>query len=342
MKATMLLSLAILVPPDTAGTAATLSNPITYYGMCDASAAVSVGTNFFLVANDEDNVLRVYRREPGGLPAFTFDMTAFLRIGRKSPETDIEASATLGDRIYWITSHGQNAKGKNAPNRERFFATTCTVQGDIVKLTPVGRPYASLLVDLARAPQLAQFRLATAAKRAPKSPGALNIEGLTATPEGHLLIGFRNPIPGGKALLVPLLNPGELIEGRFAKLGDPLLLDLGGLGIRSMGYDGGKFLIIAGPFGNEGESRAYEWDGKSTTPRLLPDLRFPGSNPEGLAFSRPEGKPEFFVLSDDGTLKIDGVDCKKVKDPNRRHFRGYSLSLELRPVPTDAGRPNPP
>ena len=328
MKAAILFWLAGLLLAGSAGRAATLSAPITYHGMCDASAAVSLGTNLFIVANDEDNVLRVYRRGPGGLPAFTFDLTSFLRIGRKSPETDIEGCATLGGRIYWITSHGENAKGKNAPNRERFFATTCTVQGETATLTPVGKPYASLLVDLARAPQLAQFRLATAAKRAPKSPGALNIEGLTATPQGHLLIGFRNPIPAGKALVVPLLNPGELIEGRNAKLGSPLLLDLGGFGIRSMGYDGGRFLIIAGPFDNEGQSRAYEWDGKSPTPRLLPDIRFPGANPEGLAFSSPDGRNEFFILSDDGTLKIDGVDCKKVKDPNRRQFRGYSLNLE--------------
>ena len=325
MKATILCSIAGTFLSAVVSTAATLSNPITYRGMCDASAAVGLGANLFIVANDEDNVLRVFRREPGGLPAFTFDLTSFLRIGRKSPETDLEASATIGDRIYWITSHGQNAKGKNAPSRERFFATTCTVQGDAVKLTPVGKPYAGLLLDLARAPQLTRFRLATAANLAPKSPGALNIEGLAATPEGHLLIGFRNPIPGGKALLVPLLNPGELIGGRSAQLGSPLLLDLGGLGIRSMGYDGGKYLIIAGPFDNEGESRAYEWDGKSAAPRLLPDIRFPGANPEGLAFSKPDGKAEFFVLSDDGTLKIDGVDCKKVKDPNRRQFRGYSL-----------------
>src|SRR5262245_39186375 len=103
MKAALLLLIAGLFLPAVASPAATLSNPITYHGMCDASAAVSLGTNLFIVANDEDNVLRVYRREPGGLPAFTFDLTSFLRIGRKSPETDIEASATLGDRIYWIT-----------------------------------------------------------------------------------------------------------------------------------------------------------------------------------------------------------------------------------------------
>jgi hypothetical protein len=34
-------------------------------------------------------------------------------------------------------------------------------------------------------------------------PGGLNIEGLAATPDGQLLIGFRNPLSEGKALLLP-------------------------------------------------------------------------------------------------------------------------------------------
>src|SRR5262245_32245849 len=120
--------------------AASLSAPTTYRGMCDASAAVSLNTDLFVVANDEDNILRVYHRQPGGMPSAAFDLTSFLRIGKKSPEADIEGSATIGDRVYWITSHGRNAKGKNAPNRERFFATTFTVTNGTVKLTPLGRP----------------------------------------------------------------------------------------------------------------------------------------------------------------------------------------------------------
>jgi hypothetical protein len=307
------------------GHTATLSAPTTFHGMCDASAAVSLNADLFAVANDEDNILRVYHRQPGGMPAFTFDMTSFLRIGKKKPEADIEASATIGDRVYWITSHGRNAKGKDRPNRERFFATTFTVANGIVKLTPVGRPYAHLLDDLVRAPKLARFNLAAAAKLAPKEPGALNIEGLTTTPEGHLLIGFRNPIPQGKALLVPLLNPAELIEGKPAKLGDPIQLDLGGFGVRSMGGSKENYLIIAGPCDSEGESRAYEWNGSNAFPRHLAGIRFPGLNPEGLAFTTEQGHTDFYVLSDDGTLKIGGVDCKKLKDPAQRQFRGYTL-----------------
>ena len=312
--------------------AASLSAPTTYRGMCDASAAVSLNADLFAVANDEDNILRVYHRQPGGFPAFSFDMTSFLRIGRKSPESDIEGSAVVGDRIYWITSHGRNARGKDRPNRERFFATTFAVANGTAKLTPVGRPCATLLDQFIREPKLAPFNLAAAAQRAPKEPGALNIEGLTSTPEDHLLIGFRNPIPQGKALLVPLLNPAELIEGKPARFGDPIMLDLGGYGIRSIGRDRSTYLIIAGSHDADGESRAYEWSGGETAPKLLAGVRFPGLNPEGLAYANEFGQTEFFIVSDDGTLQIGGVDCKRLKDPAQRRFRGYSLRPDFLPT----------
>ena len=305
--------------------AATLSAPTVYRGMCDASAAVSLSADFFAVANDEDNVLRVYRREPGGLPAYVFDMTAFLRIGAKSPEADMEASATVGDRVYWITSHGRNAKGKDSPNRERFFATTFALTNGGVVMKPVGRPYAALLDDLVAAPGLKQFNLAEASQRAPKEPAALNIEGLCSTPEGHLLIGFRNPIPQGRALLVPLLNAAEIVAGRRARFGDAVQIDLGGYGIRSMGRVGNDYFVIAGPFDGEGESRAYVWDGKGA-PRHLADIRFKGLNPEGLAYETADGRTEFYVLSDDGTRNIDGVDCKRLTDPAQRRFRGSRIA----------------
>jgi hypothetical protein len=305
--------------------AATLSPVTTYHGMCDASAAVSLNADLFAVANDEDNILRVYHRQPGSLPAFSFDMTLFLQIGKRKPETDMEACANIGDRVYWITSHGRNAKGKDSPNRERFFATTFVLTNGQVKLIPVGKPYPRLLDDLIREPKLAPYNLALASRLAPKEPGALNIEGLTSTPEGTLLIGFRNPIPHGKAMLVPLLNPAAVIEGLAARFGDPIFLDLGGHGIRSLGMGGGKYLIIAGSFDNDGESRAYEWDGGQAAPRHLTGIRFPGLNPEGLAFTTASGHIEYYVLSDDGTLQVNGVDCKKLKDPSQRRFRGYML-----------------
>jgi hypothetical protein len=306
---------------------AELSPAVIYYGMCDASAAVAVGTNFFIVANDEDNFLRIYRRHPGDRPYSTVDLTRFLSVRGKSPETDVEGAAHVGNRIYWITSHGRNARGKDAPDRHRFFATDVVATPEKVELIPVGRPYAHLLLDFAQDARLRKYGLIPASRLAPKDKGGLNIEGLTSMPDGSLLLGFRNPVPAGKALLLPLLNPAALIAGEPARLGDPIELDLGGLGVRSLGYENGRYLIIAGPTGGKGVFRLYSWTGPGATPAVIEGVNFTGVNPEGLTFEAADGRREYFVLSDDGTLKVGTEDCKRLPDPNQRRFRGYNLTF---------------
>ena len=79
------------------------------------------------------------------------------------------------------------------------------------------------------------------------------------------MIGFRNPIPNGKALLVPLENPHAVIaRNEKPKLGKPILLDLGGLGMRSIEYSDAKktYFIIAGPYDNNDGFQLYQWSGK--------------------------------------------------------------------------------
>ncbi len=296
-------------------------------GMCDASAVVMLDDDYFLVANDEDNLLRVYSRTRGGSPAQVFDWSAFLNLDRRSPEADLEGSAVLDGRAYWISSHARNKKGKDRPSRRQFFATTFGVTNGAVTLTPVAQPYNGLLADLLQAPQLRRFDLAAAAERAPKTTDALNIESLCATPAGSLWIGFRNPIPEGKALLVPLLNPTELGSGARARLGEAMLLDLGGLGVRDMTWFHGRYFIIAGSYDGKGESRLYEWQGGDAMPRQLAHPELNGLNPEALAGFFAHGKPHLLVVSDDGTLKIGGVDCKEVTDPEQKYFRITVIDL---------------
>jgi Protein of unknown function (DUF3616) len=327
MKTLLTVGAMVAVAGWACGRGPRLSAPITYFGMCDASAAVALGATLFIVANDEDNAIRVYRRQPAAMPVSSFDLTDFLRLSGRDPESDLEGAARVGDRVYWVASHGRNAKGEASPNRQRFFATTVAVDGEVVTIQPIGAPYSDLLIDLQADPRLRPMGLEAAARLAPKLPGALNIEGLAGTPEGHLLIGFRNPIPDGLALLVPLLNPAEMIEGRRAAFGDPIRLNLGGLGVRSMGWGNGKYLIIAGHHDDDGISQLYEWAGPGAEPRVIEDVTFTGSNPEGIAFETENGAHDVFVLSDDGTLKIDGVGCKKIPDPAKRRFRAYRLDL---------------
>jgi hypothetical protein len=297
-------------------------------GMCDASAVVTVGSDHFVVADDEDNILRVYSRQTGGAPQQTLDLSPFLRVDPKEPEADLEGAAPLGDRVYWISSHARNKNGKHRPSRQRFFATTIVATNGSVTIKPVGFAYASLLTDLLNEPRLQPFNLAAAAQREPKAKDALNIEGLCATPDGALLLGFRNPNPNGKALLVPLLNPAELTEGKPARFGDPLLLDLGGRGIRSIARSGQRYFIIAGSYDGAGPSSLYAWTGGSEVPQLLPQPGLTGLNPEAIEGLTENGVDRLFVVSDDGTRKIGSQDCKDVADPNLKYFRGTTIDLQ--------------
>jgi len=300
--------------------ATSVSAPVVYTGMCDASAAVALTEHLFAVASDEDSVIRVYSRDQAGAPVQSFNLSAFLDLDEKKPESDLEGAARIGDRAYWITSHGRNRSGRARPSRKRFFATQISTNSQGVRLKMIGKPYERLLDDLVQDRRLARFNLGAGSLLEPKARGGVNIEGLSATPDGHLLIGFRNPIPGGKALLVPMLNPDEVVQGRRVKLGEPLLLDLDGLGIRDMAYSEGKYLIIAGPYDGIGQSHLYEWSGGSSLPLLVKHSRLKGLNPEGIVIYPDKEWSEIQIISDDGKKPVNGRPCKECP-PSQQHFR---------------------
>lgn len=275
-----------------------VSAPLIYKGAADGSAAVALDTNCFASASDEDSTIRIYRRDRGGAPVQTLDLTRFLEVSAASPETDIEAAARMGDRVYWISSHGRNQRGEFRSAHQRFFATDIG-KGSPPQLVPAGRPYKNLSTDLASEPLLKDFNFAAAATRTPKQKGALSIEGLCATPDKHLLIGFRNPVPDGLALLIPLLNPEEMLAGGRAKFGSPIRLGLDGLGVRDITFWDGKFVIIAGPFDGKGPSELYEWKGGDAKAKQVKGARLKGLNPEAIIVYPDTGLKQIQLLSDD-------------------------------------------
>lgn len=293
-----------------------------YSGMADASGAVAVSSNLFVAADDEDNTLRLYRSDQPGPPLKEFDCNAFLEVTGRFPEADLEAGARLGDRAFWIGSHGRNRSGKERTNRCRLFATDIQVAGDQVTLTPAGKPYKSLLDDLINDSRFDRFHFAAAALRIPKERDALNIEGLSGTAEGRLLIGFRNPVPDGKALLIPLLNPNRVIEGERARLGDAILLDLDGLGIRDIAFYNGVFVIIAGPYDGGFPFHLYLWDGRSSSPKRLKINHLNRYHPEALVIYPEMGLKQIQILSDDGKQVRDGVIQHELPFPQRT-FRSF-------------------
>jgi hypothetical protein len=309
----------------------TATKSYQFYGACDASAAVALSDNTFVVANDEDNVLRVYPMKDNSRPLRTFDLTRDLAVTAKHPEVDLEAGAWCGEYVYWISSHGRNSEGKSRPNRHRLFATSFTTSGDKIEMKLVGRPCSSLLSHLIAEPRFASFRLEECSKRAPKDPDALNIEGLCATAEKHLLIGFRNPVPGGKALLIPLLNPGKIIRGESPKFGDALLLDLKGLGIRDMTFHQGHYYIIAGSISGDGSSQLYSTPDLKTPPEVVQGGDFGSANPEAICARSDKPGAPFHILMDNGSKLVDGTRCKDVKDPAARSFPSFVVTINPKP-----------
>src|SRR5687768_12770455 len=87
---------------------------VVFQGACDASGAVPLSDRRVVVADDEDNILRVYDAHVGGAPLSKTDLSASLGLPlkgkkkRRAPELDLEAATRIGDRAYWLTSHGRN------------------------------------------------------------------------------------------------------------------------------------------------------------------------------------------------------------------------------------------
>ncbi len=277
-------------------------------GRCDASAFVPVGGDYILVADDEKKSLGLYPIT-GGDPV---KVKVKDHIG-VDEETDLEGAAMIGDVAYFIGSHGRTGKAKDAPAREYLFALKPGTNPLFV-----GSAFHGLQRALFALPEIGP-RLKECAMRAPKArEGGLNIEGLAATPDGKLLIGFRNPLIDGKALVVTLANPAEVMEGKAPILGSETV-DLGGQGIRSMERDGDSYLVIGGPIDRESKSAIYRWDRKTAT-KLDVDLG--ELNPEAIGFVGGR----VLVLSDDGTVPVGGGECKHASSSSKS-FRSVWVDL---------------
>ncbi len=292
-----------------------------YRGMCDASAAVALDERHFVVASDEDNALRIFARGQS-LPVTTLPLSPFLGTDR---ESDLEGAARVGQRIYWISSHGRNSSGKVRPDRYRLFVTEVDDATSPPTLKPVATAHTHLLQGLIDAESLKAWRLADAARLAPEAPGGLNIEGLAETADAQLLIGFRNPVRDGKALVVALRNPQDVVKGAAATFGPPIALELGGRGVRSLERIGSDYLVVAGPTADRGDFALFRWSGHVVdAPRRISDIALGTLRPEALFAWPRTGVVQ--ILSDDGGVETGGVACKG-RPVSEQAFR----SIEFKP-----------
>ncbi len=309
--------------PATLTSATLTTDPTPYVDMCDASAAIAIGPDTFMVANDEDNILRAYKiGEPSPIARLPLP---FLKAKR---EADLEGVTRLGDVVYWIGSHARNKGGEKRSDRQTLFGTRISTAGGTITVTPEGKPYKKLL-DRFIEPLLESRGFTDAASKAPESGDALNIEGLAASGTS-LLIGFRNPLPQGKALVAELTNPTALLANGSAKpqLGKVFELDLGGLGIRSLEWisEDLGFLIVAGPAITEGEFVVYRWRDTTQSPIRVDGSTFDNFGAETLF--APPSSTTVYALSDDGDQPSPTGGLCKDAPAEQRHFRLAKLTFD--------------
>jgi len=322
-------------------------SPVTkYFGATDGSAGVAVGDSNFVGATDENNVLRLYSATDGSKSRSLLDPDFGFPPNKKGRlrEYDLEGATLIGSLIYFIGSHGRNGDGEVREERQVLFAVKVSGAGEDTKLDLVNNlPYKRLLTDLQGDEALANLKLSDAIgekksdpTKAPKQPGALNIESICGD-HGRLLIGFRNPTirqaSEEDALVIPVLNPEAVVLAKeSAKFGKPIFLDLAGLGIRDMALCRGEFLIIGGDYKDRFDSdakpsRLFRWKGGEHDKPVDLGVDFGDLNPESIVVFGEGNDTRVLILSDDGEMRVDGQPNKERPEP-QQFFRGVWLQLE--------------
>ncbi|MDA0181779.1 YncE family protein [Solirubrobacter phytolaccae] len=320
-------------------------------GSADASAAIDAGDGYMLVADDESNIIKLFKRDSSERRVKDWDFQTRVQAPR---EVDIEAATRVGDTIYWSGSLGNNKEGKLRPERAFVFTTVVSGSGASTELT-FGNRYAGLRDDLIEWDQAHGNRFGFAAGAAegkiPKILNGFNVEGLEFAPGSTSVayVGFRAPlvpaVPGGKALVVPVLNFDQVASASAkATFGEPILWDLGGLSIRDIRKNAlDQYLVLAGSYDAGGRYELWTWDGVSShaprkSPTPLPALDTTGEDPGAweaivdVPAPLRTGAP-VQLLMDQGAADLyhDGQEAKSL-NPEWSKGRSDWFSLEL---PTD-------
>ncbi|MGW4288313.1 DUF3616 domain-containing protein [Streptomyces sp. NPDC004673] len=312
-------------------------------GASDASAAVDAGGGYVLVANDEDNTLRLYDGSASGAPVKSWNLSSALGAAK---EVDIEGAARVGNTVYWTGSLGNNKDGEYKADRNTVFTTTLSGSGAATSVA-FGSAGHKLRDDLEAWDKANGnrygFAAATADGQTPKQVDGFNVEGLEFAPGSTTTayVGFRAPLvppsSGGKALIVPVTNIDQVVRGTKATFGTPVELDLGGLSVRDLRRnDQGQYLILAGSWAAEDNSAPYalyRWDGVAGhQPSKALDLPTADAGGWESVVSVPDldasgGRVQ--LITDDGSADLygDGTEAKDLSHPEWQKSRSTVFSL---------------
>lgn len=225
-------------------------------GPCEASAMIPWSGGFLVGDNETDDRLFL----------FSNDMAATGTVPLSAEVSDIEALAGAEGALWVVGSHSRNKSGEYKKKRHRLLRQP----GGLVE------------------PDLSGCAACVAAEPLAPNDGGLDIEG-AAVVGGHLWLGLRAPLIGGRAILLDLGAEGKAVERQ-------LEIDLGGRGVRELMADGEGFLVLAGPVADAEVSHALYAVARPGEPALALGITLPTSS-EGLA---RRGTDLVYVTDGDG------------------------------------------
>lgn len=315
---------------------------LIYSGVCDGSAAVRIGRNEILVAYDEMNSLFVFDAEGGSFKG-TAPLRDILQLS-DDDEMDLEGGVVLNNGVWWIGSHGRDSSADPAPNRRVLFKTSIPELSDggaEIRLLDGPFDIAELISDSLSSDANGSV---PAKDLAPKK-GGINVEGLSVTAAGDLLVALRSPLTRGMtgdAIILELSKRQGSID-----LVRTYRLPLGDRGIRDIVISANGYLLIAGAVESGGNFSVFRWQ----RPVRADDMRaddIQADNIEGV-LKVPRGLNAealvdlgtyWLLLSDDGKVNrsdSEASDGDRICDNIVRHnslaqthksvyFRGIKFS----------------
>lgn len=316
-------------------------------GISDASAAIALDDNYAIIANDETNLLYVYKRTQSGLPVTSYDFNQGNNLNLTDgssgnwKEVDVEAgvkSIANTGRIYWLGSMSNSSSFNNKPNRNRLFAVTASGTGAATSFGTVGY-YSNLRQRLIVWGDAAGYNFTASAAdgKDPKLIDGFNAEGMVFGPDNTTLyIGFRAPlVPTAgrtKAVIAPIQNFESWFNNGAPSgnpaIGTPIELNLGGRGIRDLvKLSSGLYIIIAGNYDDTPLNGAvYRWTGNaSDAPVELPSFGLTSFNAEAAMQVNEAGNlslNKLQIITDNGSndLYNDGSEAKDLAQSNYKKF----------------------
>lgn len=319
----------------------------------DLSVAERAGSNLFVASDEGAQVVHLAAEEGGTVyrQDAVFFLADFLALPETEPgkdEVDIEGMA-IADRWLWVT--GSHALARKKPDREensaekaleRLTEVRCDPNRFLLgripliteadgRLTPVRRDGKrtagclkfrkggnALTKALAEDEHLARF------VAVPAKENGFDVEGLAAHGD-RVWLGLRGPVLRGWACILELAvedHPDYEERLRLRPVGPngekyrKHFVDLDGLGIRELTFDGEDLVILAGPTMDlDGPVAVWRWtDALSVTQetviprdRLVPLLNLPygkgDDHAEGIACVRRDGAPPALLVVYDSPSK---------------------------------------